>query len=864
MFTRSNKTVPDFLKGEEFIGNQAVLDQDPPLYARMLVRVLASKLTIDPSIADRLRKLGKQGPVVYAMKHPSSFDLNILRMRFAQMGLPIPAYSFGTSASSTGTLRKVLKVTAERVSEMYKPRTDAQVSDTETLRDILLNGGAAVFVLADDDTFRQRYVDPDKDPVQVLLDTQGKIPASISVVPMMILYDRTPRSGTPSWRNVILGDPDRIGPLRRIQMAVRTWIVPELLVGDPIHLIGEFEEFGAETDWDDLPFELRRRLLESINTRIRVNRGPVKRSRTEVKELVLQEERVQQAVTDMAVKESSSSAKARKKAEAYVDEIAADQRISGIHFFYYVLKWVMFNIFQGVDYRPEEFSELREWSAKRSLIFVPCHKSHFDYFLVLWLAFVNRMAVPHTAAGKNLSFWPAGPMLRTGGAFFLRRSLKGMQLYKEVFAAYVRNLLREKVNIVFYPEGGRSRTGKLLQPRLGMLTFLIEAIEAGDVEDLLFVPTFQGYDQIPEESAYLRELSGYEKKAESVRQVLQARKILSKKFGKAYVRFHRPLSYTEFREQWKTRQNNPDLSPLENRRFLQDFANYLMFGIVEVSVVSPIELTAAAALSCSKSRLTFDEIREASAIMTSALAGRGTEIAGSAGGVEDSVRAALRVFLSRGFVKKETNGETEGRETYIIEESNRPNLEFYRNPLINHLWPCSLTAMLLLKEDTPPSRPTPEMHRRFSDLCSLLLKELTVDPLQLQEEILDETWKMFRQMGWIQVEEGSGKVELNREVLSRLTGIMSDLVSVYYLILAVSEETDTALGNKELLKRMTERAKELRNGSVPSFSSVIVRNATVRFNELGVSTARRVQESVSEEADGIQELKKTLKRVIEP
>ena len=254
------------------------------------------------------------------------------------------------------------------------------------------------------------------------------------------------------------------------------------------------------------PFDVRQKLIESINARIRVSRGPKRLSRTEIKELVLQDARLHRIVREKAIGESTSEQKVRKKAESYIEEIAADQRIQALHFLFYVLKWLFSKVFDGIDLKESAFAALKKANAEGSLIFVSSHKSHFDYLLIGFLSFINQMAVPYMAAGKNLSFWPVGPILRHGGAFFLRRSFKGLGLYTHVFAAYVKALAREKVNINFYIEGGRSRTGKLMPPRVGMLAFLLQAVEEGAVEDLSFIPTFIGYDQIPEERSYLRRI----------------------------------------------------------------------------------------------------------------------------------------------------------------------------------------------------------------------------------------------------------------------------------------------------------------------------------------------------------------------
>ncbi|HLD30317.1 MAG TPA: 1-acyl-sn-glycerol-3-phosphate acyltransferase, partial [bacterium] len=344
---------------------------------------------------------------------------------------------------------------------------------------------------------------------------------------------------------------------------------------------------------------------------------------------VLQDPRVQRAVREGVTKENLTEEKIRKQAESYVDEIAADQRIQSLHFLYYVLKWLFYRVFDGIDLRHSEFSLLKGANAKGSLIFTSCHKSHFDYLLVGYLSFINQMPVPHMAAGKNLSFWPIGPLLRNGGAFFLRRTFRGMALYTHVFSAYLKVLIKEKVNINFYIEGGRSRTGKLMPPRVGMLAFLIQAVEEGAIEDLTFIPTFIGYDQIPEENSYLRELAGRDKQPETFAALLRARDILTKRFGKVYVRFHEPVSFRGFIDKWGPRVDPENLSQKETRRLLMDFAYYLMHGIVKVGVISPVDLVAAALVCSRRNRINHERFVRSADCLSQALRYEGCEVAAS-------------------------------------------------------------------------------------------------------------------------------------------------------------------------------------------------------------------------------------------
>jgi glycerol-3-phosphate O-acyltransferase len=138
------------------------------------------------------------------------------------------------------------------------------------------------------------------------------------------------------------------------------------------------------------------------------------------------------------------------------------------------------------------------------------------------------------AAGKNLAFWPVGTIFRKLGAFFIRRRFHGAKLYAEVFATYLKTLIKEGYNIEFFIEGGRSRTGKLVLPQLGLLNMIVRAYQEGVTPDLIFVPSFIGYDQVMEEKAYLTELKGSQKKAESWRQLFHLRKLLKKRYGRVY------------------------------------------------------------------------------------------------------------------------------------------------------------------------------------------------------------------------------------------------------------------------------------------------------------------------------------------
>ena len=834
-----SQVVPLHLRNERFQNVGGVLDEEPSWLLRKIISVLSANVRIDQSDVERLQNLARDGLLVYALKYRSSYDLQFLRLRFAELGLPLPSFVFGMSARGVGSCTKFVRVWKTRLAGIIRKRGLSAAIDENVIKEILEAKGSGVLFLVDEKTTRKRYVHPDLDPLGILVDLQGRMAASIVLVPMTILYDRTPRPAIRPFWETFLGDPDRPGPLRRLLIAFRKWSVPELMVGEPINLVGEFEEFGSGKSIEEIPVYVRQKLIERVNDRIRVSRGPERLSRTEIKERVLQDPRLHKVVTEKASGEGATEQKARKQAESYIEEIAADQHIQALHFLYYFLKWLFSKVFDGIDLKPSAFSTLKRINAQGSLIIVSSHKSHFDYLLIGYLAFVNQMAVPYMAAGRNLSFWPVGTLLRKAGAFFLRRTFKGLGLYTHVFAAYVKTLVKEKVNINFYIEGGRSRTGKFMPPRVGMLAFLLQAIEEGAVEDLMFVPTLIGYDQVPEEKAYLRELRGRDKEKESFLQVIRAREILKRSFGKVYVRFHEPVSFRAFCRERAGGPSTNQNSLKENRKLLHDFAYYLMYRIVRIGVVTPIDLAAAGLICVGTHKVSRGLFLRAAEYFSEVLEKGEFEFAESLANREEGLGKALELFRNRGFVSVEASSASDDGIIYLIDEQKRANLEFYKNSLVNYLWPASLLSTLLIQCGTAPVDISAGKREEFHLLRQICSKELITDPLTTDDAVVDRTLGWFLKAGWVRQEAENQISVVNREPLECLMGIMWDMFETYYLALSAAEMAEKGgISQRDVMKRMMKIAQDLHGPDevhpLPSLSSITVGNALTRFFEMGI------------------------------
>ncbi|KAJ3412640.1 hypothetical protein HDV05_000451 [Chytridiales sp. JEL 0842] len=253
---------------------------------------------------------------------------------------------------------------------------------------------------------------------------------------------------------------------------------------------------------------------------------------------------------------------------------------------------------QGIHVRQQEFAELKRWAdyaekTKTSLIFLPCHKSHVDYLVISYIFYRLGVALPHIAAGDNLQMPIVGTLLKMCGAFFIRRVWGDDPLYNGVMREYVELLLNRGHNLEFFIEGTRSRIGKLLQPKFGILKIIQEAILAGRVKDAIIVPMSIGYDKVIETGTYVEELLGSEKAKESLVGLMGSVNLLAFKWGRIDVRFSKPYSLKEYLDTQITRRGsgfNPKENTGHRQLLLQNLGFQVLADINRVSVVMPTAL----------------------------------------------------------------------------------------------------------------------------------------------------------------------------------------------------------------------------------------------------------------------------------
>ncbi|MCK9380794.1 MAG: glycerol-3-phosphate 1-O-acyltransferase PlsB [Sulfuritalea sp.] len=309
---------------------------------------------------------------------------------------------------------------------------------------------------------------------------------------------------------------------------------------------------------------------------------------------------VRKAIALEAETKSISLVAAQRSARAFALEIASDYTYSVVRAFALFMTWVLNKVYDGVEVH--NFERVTAVAPGHGIVYVPCHRSHVDYLLISYLIFNRGLMVPHIAAGANLNLPLVGVILRRSGAFFLRRKVKGEPLYATVFLEYLHLMIDRGFPIEYFIEGGRSRSGRMLAPKAGILAMTVQSFVRSRSRPLVFVPVYIGYEKLMEGNSYLAELHGRPKKSESLIDLLGAVRLLKRNFGRVHVNFGPPLALAEFLDAhhpaW--REESFDAQAPWMRGAVDATATALARSINALAVVNPVNLLAVTLLSTPK------------------------------------------------------------------------------------------------------------------------------------------------------------------------------------------------------------------------------------------------------------------------
>ena len=356
------------------------------------------------------------------------------------------------------------------------------------------------------------------------------------------------------------------------------------------------------------------RTLRSLYAKTRAARiGPDLSHRRTVVARVLRTRAVRAAVAQEMREKKVTRRQALLQARRYADEVAANYSHSFVRFMEHALTWLWNRLYAGVVFGHVE--TLQRVAEDYEIVYVPCHRSHMDYLLLNYAIYVNGYAIPHIAAGINLNIPIVGRLLRKGGAFFIRRSFRGNALYTVVFMNYLAAILERGHSIEFFIEGGRSRTGRLLQPKTGMLAMTVRSFLRDPSRPIVFLPVYFGYERIVEGRTYIGELSGKPKEKESVFGLLRTLRRLRGRFGQVYVNLGEPIALAEVLDthdrEWRSRARGDDLRLPWLSAAVDDLAAALMRNINSAAAVTATNLLAMTLLATPRQALSeVDLVRQ--------------------------------------------------------------------------------------------------------------------------------------------------------------------------------------------------------------------------------------------------------------
>jgi glycerol-3-phosphate O-acyltransferase len=656
---------------------------------------------VDKADTRTVAALSRKGVVVYATKYKSSFEWLFLHAKLPEYGAPAPQVSMDQKTWLFQPISRVLRILVSFFDHLYRFRRQPGPYSTGFFKKQFSNNSAGIVSMVDSKSFYKRYVKALPDPLVHLLEIQQQMDRPIYLVPQVLLYGTRPRKTNRPMTESVFGTEEKPTRLRRF---LSLFQLPSQALLETPQAVNLKSFLGREENKlrpvEHLASALRQEVVDIINRRHQAVTGPVLKTRQELKEMVLSSRHFRVFLENTAKQSNTPIGDLRREADIYLEEIAAKYDTRMIAVLDKLVGYISHNMFDGVDVDQKSLRLLKETAQKGPLVLVPCHKSHIDYLILSYVLLHNNMPCPLIAAGKNLSFWPLGTVFRNSGAFFMRRSFKGQELYAKVFAQYIRAIVSEGFNIEFFIEGGRSRSGKLVMPKFGLLSMLLDAYLDGACKELYIMPIYIGYDRVIEESSYLHEIEGGDKEAENISQVVKASRFLRKRFGRIFVRLNAPIRVGDVLNQFDVPLEK--MTDTERAVLYRNIGHRVIGAIDKVTVVTPFALASTVILTAFDRSFTLAEFYENQRFFLHHIQKNGAEISDTLLDPESAAQSALSHFVAskllihegRGLEKESSQPDPKTR--YAIVSSKRPLLEYYKNNCINFLVPEAFTALSLL------------------------------------------------------------------------------------------------------------------------------------------------------------------------
>jgi glycerol-3-phosphate O-acyltransferase len=716
-------------------------------------------------------------------------------------------------------------------------RPNRHKNSSQELEQALTSGGSAAFFLkrranvVELATSGARWMSTELKEgdrlVRALLRLQRESTRPIVIVPELFFWTKQPERDGVRARDLLLGPPE--SPTASWAL-VHLWGSigsVRLSSAEPLDL-SEFLRHNAELSEEALVRRLIYAIMRRFSRERRAVIGPTVKAPERIRADIVRSPRVRELINDLSGGDPAQGNTLRHRTLEMLEQLQATPDHHTMRALGKAVELVFNRIYAGFEINPKDIERLRAATREGTLVYLPSHKSHADYLVISQKLQSLGLPIPMIAAGDNLDFFPMGPLFRRSGAFFIRRSFKGDKLYAAIVDVYVRRLIRDGFPLELYLEGGRSRTGKLLPPKLGLLNMIVDATLAESQRKTFFVPISIGYERIIETDSYHRELTGGEKSKENAVGLLKSRSILKHHYGRVNLQFGEFITLEQLRSDLGVSTTEP-LKPAKRRAVVTRLANLVMDEINRVTAVTPGTLTALVLLSHPYRGLPHEDVIARAASFLTLLRRDGARIttttATPSGTLRpEAIREALQLFCDGDLVRVHAT-MTEPRRgrpaagpgvVYTVADDKRLALDTSKNIIIHFFVERSILALALLSCFGPHT--TKEtLFGRFREIATLLQFEFRLPAEEAQRSTFANVLTEFVELSILQqtdsgeIRQGPGSDGVTTvQWLTRLAGILVNYVEGYRVAArSLQSVVEGPLPEKDYLKKALHLGQQM-------------------------------------------------------
>lgn len=796
------------------------------------------KVKTNPDETTSLKGLSNQGTLVYVMKNRGQLEYSFFNHYFLKEGIPLANFANGCRTLFWRPFAEIFKAGLARLDNYYQNGLLEDPLQSGYLEDLVAGGRSALLNLK---VSREFIFGASEDPLEFitpLILAAQKSSRPIFLMTQQFLYDRHPEKSKKSLIDLIFGEKSNPGMFRKLILFMMSYRKRASVKFGEAFDLKKFVEERRGTDNRELAGQLKNILLERLSVERKSITGPTLKPREKFLEGMLRSRSFKKDIEDLIEKTGRSRGSIEKEVSRYFMEIAASVNYSYVDLYDFLIRWMINNIYDGLDVNTEALAKIKAVAGKNPIVLVPSHKSHIDYLLISYLFYNYDLTLPHICAGINLKFWPVSRFIRRGGGFYIRRSFSDNKIYKVVLEHYLKMLIREGYSVEFFIEGTRSRTGKLLKPRMGILSMIMRAYLDGEADDIYFIPLSINYERVMEQKSYLEEVHGSKKEKENVRGMLKARKEFRRKYGKVFVRFADPVSLKDFLKEKGVEPKQKTID--ECRREVEDFAYRLTYEINRSATVTSTSLVASSLLSYPRKGIPEEAVIKRARTLQHYLEYKGAELSGIVRQKEEwAYREALQKLASERLI---TAYQDFHEKFYTIDESRRILLDFHKNNSIHYFVSIACFSKIILTSGKAEMT-LDDVRKKYEVLKRLLWQDFTFSERAPLDSHLLRLIDFCVQEELIAFDESCGKLRIINYSADRPLELYASLLdnyfeSLYFTLLYIKHVPVDKVEMRKLVNAVLQAGKVLYLkgdlGFPEALSHFNITNAVNAFASMGL------------------------------